>query len=51
METGRNSISIEVDPGYVALIEDRLRGSGLVGRIKVNRFSAEPVAAYVTSRV
>jgi DNA modification methylase len=36
-ECGRNSISIEIDPGYVDLMEARLRGSQLPGAIEVVR--------------
>lgn len=35
LETGRNSISVEIDPTYVSLIESRLRDHALGGRIDV----------------
>jgi DNA modification methylase len=37
METNRNSICIEIDPGYVASMESRLTGSGLPGDVLVLR--------------
>jgi site-specific DNA-methyltransferase (adenine-specific) len=37
LETGRNSASVEIDPTYVELTEDRLRSSDLAGRITVSR--------------
>jgi DNA modification methylase len=37
METDRNSICVEVDPGYVATMESRLVSSGLPGEIVVLR--------------
>lgn len=37
LETGRNSISVEIDPTYVDLIERRLAEPGLTARIKVER--------------
>ena len=35
LETGRNSVSVEVDPTYVSMIEDRLREHALSGRIDI----------------
>lgn len=35
-EAGRNSVSIEIDPTYVRLIEERLRASKVVGNIAIN---------------
>lgn len=35
LETGRNSLSVEIDPTYVALLEERLREHALSGRIDV----------------
>lgn len=35
LETGRNSVSVEIDPTYVALLEQRLRDHVLSGRINV----------------
>ena len=35
LETGRNSVSVEIDPTYVALLEQRLREHALSGRIDV----------------
>lgn len=37
METDRDSISVEIDPNYVAAMESRLLGSGLSGEISVLR--------------
>jgi DNA modification methylase len=42
VETGRNSISVEIDPGYVELTEQRLRSSGLIARIEVDRRDNRP---------
>jgi modification methylase len=39
LETGRNSVSLEIDPGYVSQIEQRLRASALGGRIDVSSSS------------
>ena len=35
LETGRNSVSVEIDPTYVALLQQRLRDHALSGRIDV----------------
>lgn len=35
LETGRNSVSVEIDPTYVAMIQKRLRQHALSGRIDV----------------
>ncbi len=46
METDRNSISVEIDPAYVASIESRLLGSDLAGEVSVLRDeAADSVAA------
>ena len=37
METGRDSISVEIDPGYVTAMEHRLMTSGLPGQVEVAR--------------
>jgi site-specific DNA-methyltransferase (adenine-specific) len=37
METGRNSVSVEIEPRYLDLIEARLKSAKLIGRIEVNR--------------
>ena len=37
LETGRNSISVEIDASYVGLIEERLQESNLAGKIEVHR--------------
>jgi site-specific DNA-methyltransferase (adenine-specific) len=37
LETGRNSISVDVEPSYIDVIEDRLKGSKLVGLVTVRR--------------
>ncbi|HWB71049.1 MAG TPA: site-specific DNA-methyltransferase [Egibacteraceae bacterium] len=42
LETGRNSITVEIDPTYVDLIQRRLWRHGLLGKIRVERL-AEPV--------
>jgi len=49
LETGRNSVSVEVDPRYVRLIEERFRGSKLKGKLDVRR--PETGAAEATSTV
>lgn len=42
METGRHSISVEIDPGYVESMEERIAASDLPGCVEVVR---RPVAA------
>lgn len=42
LETGRNSITVEVDPNYVDLIETRLRTASLAGRIDIDRPGSAP---------
>jgi modification methylase len=37
LETGRNSVSVEIDPTYVNLIEKRLAEPGLLARVIVER--------------
>jgi DNA modification methylase len=37
LEVGRNSISVEIDPGYVDLIQKRMAESDLLGRVEVIR--------------
>lgn len=37
LETGRNSVSVEIDPEYISATESRLAGSGLGDRIEVLR--------------
>jgi DNA modification methylase len=37
LELGRNSISVEIEPSYVDMIDDRLRSDGLLGRIQIDR--------------
>lgn len=49
METGRNSISVEIDPAYVASIESRLLESGLQGNVSVLCDEAEDRAAAIGS--
>lgn len=39
IETGRNSISVEIEPRYVDMIADRLRKSKLSGKIELHRQS------------
>jgi DNA modification methylase len=46
METDRNSISVEIDPSYVALMESRLVASGLSGGVSVVRqLDSSPVVS------
>lgn len=41
MQTNRNSISVEIEPSYIDLIEERLRGkTSLFGKVKVERRSS-----------
>lgn len=40
IDTGRNSISVEIDPAYVDLIERRLRQSELVASLTIERQAA-----------
>jgi DNA modification methylase len=47
LELGRDSITYEIDPSYVALTEERLRGSKLAGLIDVERASAPTVSPMV----
>lgn len=50
MEAGRNSISVEIDPNYVASLESRLLGSGLPGEISVIlNEDADPAAELVSA--
>jgi DNA modification methylase len=42
LETGRNSISVEIDPGYVSETEQRLLASGFAGKIEVERAGKTP---------
>jgi DNA modification methylase len=47
MEAGRNSISVEIDPGYITAMETRLLTAGLAGQVEVLREGARrssPVA-------
>lgn len=37
IEEGRNSISVEIDPSYVNLIEDRLKSSKVAAKVSVKR--------------
>jgi DNA modification methylase len=48
LETGRNSISVEVDPRYVRLIEERFRGSKLNGKLDVRQPKTGAVEAAST---
>jgi modification methylase len=43
MELGRNSISYEIDPSYVAMTEKRLRSSKMAGILKVELAAARSV--------
>lgn len=45
LETGRNSVSVEIEPKYVDLIEKRLHSGGLLGRIEVARAASAPAAS------
>lgn len=49
MESNRNSISIEIDPGYVATLESRLTSSGLPGRVSTTRASDASGEAWLGS--
>ena len=42
LETGRNSITVEIDPDYVDIIEKRLREASLAGRIDIERPDVVP---------
>ncbi len=42
IETGRNSVSVEIDPSYVSLIEKRLSESTLTARVEVERHPLAP---------
>jgi DNA modification methylase len=46
-EVGRNSISVEIEPAYVNLIEDRLRKEGSVFREVVVSRLEEPTTQRV----
>lgn len=37
LETGRDSISVDIEPSYIDVIEDRLNNSKLAGRVTVHR--------------
>lgn len=43
METGRNSISVEIEPHYVSTMATRLRSGRLSGIIEVDRTTTEPL--------
>jgi modification methylase len=45
METNRNSISVEIDPTYVASMESRLLSSGLPGEVSILRDEDAGLAA------
>jgi len=49
LETGRNSVSVEIDPGYVELIEKRLTAPGLLGRVEVERPYLESTRPLIAS--
>lgn len=36
LETGRNSISVEIEPSYVRLIEQRLQEGNLLGKVEIH---------------
>lgn len=46
IETGRHSVSVEIEPGYVSLTEARLRSSKLSGLIEVRRSGRVEVAPF-----
>ncbi len=48
METGRNSISIEIEPSYISIIDDRLRQGKLGARLVVTRL--DPVSPPIARR-
>ena len=45
MEVGRNSVSVEIDPGYVTAMENRLKTLDNVGRLEVIRDEPSNTAA------
>ncbi|MGQ0658799.1 MAG: DNA-methyltransferase, partial [Chromatiales bacterium] len=45
LETGRNSINVEIEPRYVDLIEAKLHRSKLTGQIEIQRKSESPTFA------
>lgn len=45
MELGRNSVSVEIDPTYVDLIENRLSASQLAASVEIFRNGAQPNSA------
>jgi DNA modification methylase len=42
MESGRSSISMEIDPGYVEIMAERLRKSKVGGHLVVERLGVDP---------
>ncbi len=50
LELGRNSISVEIEPAYVDIIDDRLRTVGLLGRIEILRKAGDSGGEPVMSR-
>jgi site-specific DNA-methyltransferase (adenine-specific) len=46
LETGRHSVSVEIEPGYITLIEQRLASPGnLTAQIQIDRAVPQPAAA------
>lgn len=39
--TGRNSITVEIEPRYIELIADRLQSERLAGMVEINRLEPE----------
>lgn len=50
LETGRNSVSIEIEPAYVALMEKRLKNQTLAGVIEIQRASTVRASAVPAER-
>jgi site-specific DNA-methyltransferase (adenine-specific) len=47
LETGRSSISVEIDPTYITLIEERLHKSDVAGRVEIHRIAVDEPARQV----
>jgi len=51
LETGRNSISVEIERTYVEIMADRLQNECLTGIVEVERTAIEPMAGNQASAV
>jgi modification methylase len=49
MEAGRNSVSIEIEPTYIDLIENRLNDWAVVGKVEVYRWASGMTDAAIAS--